>query len=304
MNYPFTRRHFLATAALAACSLSAAAPARRVGLGFSLYGMKTLPVADALRVCAEAGFHDVEFPLNAGYPTELKVFSPALRKELRAQLAARGLRLAAFMDNIHLTVDDATHATNLERIKAAAEIAHDLAPAAPPVLETVMGGKPAEWDKVKAQMAARLADWGRAAAAGKITLCIKPHVGSAAHLPEHALWLLEQVKSPAVKLAYDFSHYQLRGVDLGKSLDALLPHTAFIHVKDSVGELGKFQFVLPGEGKIDYADYFRRLKAANWAGSICVEVSGQVFSKPGYDPVAAAKKSYAALAPAFKAAGL
>jgi len=71
-----------------------------------------------------------------------------------------------------------------------------------------------------------------------------------------------------------------------------------------VGELGKFQFVLPGEGKIDYADYFRRLKAANWSGSVCVEVSGQVFSKPGYDPVAAAKKSFTALAPAFRAAGL
>lgn len=304
MNHSSTRRHFLATTALAACSLPAAAPARRVGFGFSLYGMKTLPVADALRVCAETGFHDVEFALNPGYPTEPKLLSSDQRKELRAQLAARGLRLAALMDNFHLTVDDPTHAANLERLKAAAQLAHDLAPDAPPVLETVMGGKPAEWDKVKAQMAARLADWGRAAAAGKLTLCIKPHVGSAAHLPEHALWLLDQVKNPAVKLAYDFSHYQLRGVDLGQSLDALLPHTRFIHVKDSIGELGKFQFVLPGEGKIDYADYFRRLKAANWSGSVCVEVSGQVFSKPGYDPVAAAKKSYAALAPAFKAAGL
>ncbi|MEQ2010161.1 MAG: TIM barrel protein, partial [Limisphaerales bacterium] len=172
MNHPFTRRQFLATAALAACSLSAAAPARRVGLGFSLYGMKTLPVADALRVCAETGFHDVEFALNPGYPTEPKLLSPEQRKDLRAQLAARGLRLAALMDNLSLTADDATHAKSLERIQAAAQLAHDLAPDAPPVLETVMGGKPAEWDKVKAQMAERLADWAKAAAAAKITLCI------------------------------------------------------------------------------------------------------------------------------------
>ena len=300
------RRRFFQTTALAslAGTVPAAAPARRVGLGFSLYGMKTIPVEQALRVCAEVGFHDVEFALNPGFPTEPKLLSPAQRKDLRAQLGTLGLRLAALMDNLSLTADDKAPAANLERIKAAAELAHALAPDAPPVLETVMGGKPADWDKVKAPMAARLADWGRAAAATKLTLCIKPHVGSAAHLPEHGLWLLEQVKNPAVKLAYDFSHYQLRGLDLGKTLDALLPHTAFIHVKDALGDAAKFQFALPGEGTIDYADYFRRLKAANWSGSVCVEVSGQVFGKPGYDPVAAAKKCHAALAPAFKLAGL
>ena len=301
-----SRRQFLQTAALAALasSASAAAPVRRVGLGFSLYGMKTLPVEQAIRVCAETGFHDVEFALNPGYPTEPKLLSPAQRKEIRTQLGSLGLRLTSLMDNLHLTADEPTHATNLERIKSAAQLAHDLAPDAPPLLETVMGGKPAEWDKVKAQMATRLADWAKAAAAAKITLCIKPHVGGAAHLPEHALWLLDQVKHPSVKLAYDFSHYQLRGLDLGKSLTALLPHTAFIHVKDAIGDAAKFQFALPGEGTIDYADYFRRLKAANWQGSVCVEVSGQIFGKPGYDPIAAAKKCHAALSPAFKSAGL
>ena len=301
-----SRRQFLQTAALAALasSASAAAPGRRVGLGFSLYGMKTLPVEQAIRVCAETGFHDVEFALNPGYLTEPKLLSPAQRKEIRTQLGSLGLRLTSLMDNLHLTADEPTHATNLERIKSAAQLAHDLAPDAPPLLETVMGGRPADWDKVKAQMAKRLADWAKAAAAAKITLCIKPHVGGAAHLPEHALWLLDQVKHPSVKLAYDFSHYQLRGLDLGKSLAALLPHTAFIHVKDAIGDAAKFQFALPGEGTIDYADYFRRLKAANWQGSVCVEVSGQIFGKPGYDPIAAAKKCHAALSPAFKSAGL
>ena len=303
-NHP-SRRRFLQVAALGALGATVqAAPARRVGLGFSLYGMKTLPVEQALRVCAEIGFHDIELALNPGYATEPKLLSPAQRQELRALVSSLGLRLSALMDNLSLTTDEKAHAANLERIKAAAALAHELAPDAPPLLETVMGGKPAEWDKVKAQMAERLADWGRAAAAGKMTLCIKPHVSGAAHLPEHALWLLDQVKNPAVKLAYDFSHYQLRGLDLGKTLDALLPHSAFIHVKDAIGDAGKFQFALPGEGTIDYADYFRRLKAANWSGSICVEVSGQVFGKPGYDPIAAAKKCHAALAPAFRAAGL
>ena len=303
MNTSLTRRQFLASTAFAACSLDAAPAARRVGLGFSLYGMKTLPVEQALRACAEIGFSEVELALNPGYATEPKLLSPVQRKDLRTQLDGLGLRLAALMDNLSLAADDKTHAANLDRIRAAAELAHTLAPAAPPVLETVMGGKPAEWEQVKARFAARLTDWARVAAEGKLTLCVKPHVMAAAHLPAHGLWLLDQVKNPALKLAYDFSHYQLRGLALGETLDALLPHTAFIHVKDARGDAAKVQFALPGEGTIDYADYFRRLKAANWSGCVCVEVSGQIFNQPGYEPLTAAKKCFASLAPAWRAAG-
>ena len=124
------------------------------------------------------------------------------------------------------------------------------------------------------------------------------HVALAAHQP------LEHDRISGIDFVHDDELGDPRGLDLGKTLDALLPHTAFIHVKDALGDVAKFQFALPGEGTIDYADYFRRLKASNWAGSVCVEVSGQVFGKPGYDPIAAAKKCYAALAPAFRAAGL
>jgi inosose dehydratase len=41
------------------------------------------------------------------------------------------------------------------------------------------------------------------------------------------------------------------------------------------------------------------LRAANWSGPVVVEVRAQVFNKPGYDPVAAAKQCHAALASAF-----
>jgi len=43
------------------------------------------------------------------------------------------------------------------------------------------------------------------------------------------------------------------------------------------------------------------LRKFRYSGPVCVEVSSQLFNQPGYDPVAAAKSSYAALSQAMNA---
>ena len=119
------------------------------------------------------------------------------------------------MDNLSLVAADAAHAQNLDRIKAAAELAHTLAPDQPPILESVLGGKSADWDSLKDKMADRARDWARVAAENKLTVCLKPHVNSAVDSPERLLWLHQQVASPFVKLCYDFSHFEVRGMEMG-----------------------------------------------------------------------------------------
>ncbi|MCX6900763.1 MAG: sugar phosphate isomerase/epimerase [Verrucomicrobia bacterium] len=298
-----TRRQFLqqtaATAALAALPSSSRAGGAGISLGFSLYGMKTVPLDDALRTCAEIGYRNVEFALNPGFPTEPKLLSAEARKNLRSRLASLRLDLSALMLNISLTADDAAHAKNLDALKAAVQLAQDLAPQQPPVVETVLGGKPAEWDNVKDRMAERLQSWAAVATAGRTTLAIKAHVGNAVNSPERLLWLIEKAHSPAVKATYDYSHFQLAGIPLADSLKALLPQTRFIHLKDATGDAKKFQFLLPGEGKTDYATYFKLLKQFGYSGPVVVEVSGQIFNKLGYDANAAAKKCFAVLSAAL-----
>jgi len=308
---PLSRRTFL-TRTASALSLTALGsplfaegrPASTFGLGYTLYGMKSLPLDEALSTCAEIGYNSVELCLLDGYPTAAAQFGSADRAKLREGLAAVQLRVSGLMENFSALADDAQQAKILDRIKAAGELAHDVSPEAIPPLETVLGGKPAGWDQVKDRMVERLRAWAKAAEEAKITIAIKAHVMHATQTPEHLLWLWRAVDHPAIQIAYDYSHFQVQGLAFDDTFNALLPHTRFIHVKDATGPADKVQFLLPGEGTIDYGAYFRKLQQFGYRGDVVVEVSAMLFKKAGYDPKEAARKSYTALTAGLEKAGL
>ncbi|MGE0605863.1 MAG: sugar phosphate isomerase/epimerase family protein [Pirellulales bacterium] len=262
--------------------------------------MKMLPLNEALQACAEIGYQHVEFSLNEGYSTAPDVFTSAARRDAAEQLRKLRLGLPCLMVNISLTADAQAHAANLALIGKAGGLAHELNADQPPILETILGGSPAKWEEQKQGMAQKLHDWAEAAEQAKAVIAIKAHVASAANSPERLLWLLSEVKSPAIQAAYDYSHFELQGIGMEASLRALLPRTRFIHVKDSAGDAAKFQFLLPGEGRTDYVKLFSLLKMHGYTGPVCVEVSGQIFNKPGYDPVAAARQSFTVLSDALE----
>ena len=307
-NTTFSRRLLLQLAAgtitLPKFAFGAAtgAVAEGLSLGFSLYGMKTVPLDVALTTCAEIGYTHVEFALNEGYATEPTQFSNEDRSEAAAKLNELNLCLPSLMVNISLTANDKAHAQSLELISAAGRVGRDILPEKPPFLETVLGGSPTKWEEQKSGMADKLRDWAAAAQQAKTIIAIKAHVNSAVNSPERLFWLLDEVKSPAIEVAYDYSHFELQGIDMEESLKLLLPRTKFIHVKDSQGDLSKFQFLLPGEGRTDYVKYFSLLRKQNYKGPVCVEVSGQVFNKKDYNPIVAAKKCYTSLSAALKEA--
>lgn len=278
---------------------NALAAKEQPSLGFSLYGMKSLSLDVALQTCAEVGYSHVELSLNTGYVTEPSAFSAESRNVAALTLQKLKLGVPCLMVLMNLTADDKAHAANLKLIASAAQIGRDLVPDQPPILETILGGNPAKWNEQKAGMADRLRDWAAAAENAKTVIALKAHVSNAVNSPDRLLWLLDEVKSPALQVAYDYSHFELQGIDMAESMKLLLPRTRFIHVKDSQGDAAKFQFVLPGEGRTDYVQYFSLLKQHGYTGPVCVEVSGQVFSKPGYDPIAAAKQSHATLSVAL-----
>lgn len=286
-------------------ALGAADGKRTIGLGFSLYGMRSLPLADALTACASLGYDSVELPVMSDWPGDSAKLPAEARRDFRTQMNDLGLRLAAVMENMPALGDEVEHAANLERLKRACALAVELKQTDKmPLVETIVGGKAGEFEGVKNRLVNRLKDWAKIAEKAKATVAVKAHISNAVQRPEQLIWLLEQVASPYLKGAYDYSHFQLQELKLADTVAALLPHSVFIHVKDTEHSQGKRGFLLPGEGTIDYRQYFRLLAASDYRGDVVVEVSGQVASKPGYDPLVAARKCYNHLAPAMRGAGI
>lgn len=292
------RNWLLATAGVLATPLLAQEKPPPLRLGFSLYGMKNLPLKEALTICANIGYDGVELALMPGYPAEPKLFNAERRREIKDLLNKHRLQLHGMMLNINEPGDERTHQSNLDQIRRAAELSQDITDQ-PALIETILGGKPTEWAERKSKLVERLKSWAKVAAEHRVTLAIKPHVSNSLHTPDDALWLIREVGSASIKLAYDFSHYQLQGLQLESTLKALLPHTVFIHVKDSQGEASKYTFLLPGQGTTDYKKYAELLNTGKYNGPVVVEVSGLISNKPGYDATAAAKASYTHLARAM-----
>ncbi len=271
---------------------------------FSLYGMRKLKMADALTHCAAIGYDGIEIDSTAGQSGDpFKLPKPA-RNDVRKQLANLSLSLPCMMDNLRLLVPAKQHQQNLDRLKAVGELGHELSPAKPPVIETVLGGKQSDWERVTNQMAEVLGDWATAGKSAQTIIAIKAHIGGALHSPDAAKWLADQVNSPWIRLNYDYSHFQLQDFDFVQSVKTMIDDTVFIHIKDKRGQAGNFQFLLPGDGDIDYPKYWELLQTHRYRGAVTVEVSGQIHGKPGYDPLQAAQHSYDQIAPTLKKAGL
>jgi inosose dehydratase len=300
-----SRRTFLtqvvATATIAAVGRLAAATtvAREspLSLGFSLYGMKTLPLDRALAECTRIGYRNVELALLAGFPTDPAKLTAEVRRTTREACAHAGQRISALMVNLSLTGNEAARTAHLGVLRQACEFAREFDAQSPPVLETVLGGKAATWEAEKAGMVTRLREWDAVAREHDVTLTVKAHVGSGVNSPDRLLWLLHETGGTHVAVAYDHSHFGLAGLSIAAGLTPLASRTRFVHLKDASGDSASSRFLLPGEGQADFKEIFRQLVVAGYRGPVVVEVSSQIFNRPGYDPIAAAESSYAALAP-------
>ncbi|MAV35499.1 MAG: hypothetical protein CMJ59_08575 [Planctomycetaceae bacterium] len=306
--FPSTRRQFLLSTSsvglgMSTCSAlqSAAATVTKgnVTLSFGTYGMQALKLEEAIRVLGEIGYDGVEVIVRPSSDATPANMSAARRQQVRTQLDAHGLRLTALMENLHPSEDETTHRAGLERLKQAAALGHDLAPATQPLIQTVLGGR--KWEQAKPLFLQRLADWVELAEKQDALIAIKPHRGGGMSRPEEAVWLIQQLgQTPRLRMVYDYSHYAFRDMTLAATVATSLKYTAHVAVKDTIQKGAGTTFVLPGEsGNLDYDALLTMFYRGGYRGDFCCEVSSAVWKQPGYDPAVAAETCYRNMATAF-----
>ena len=262
---------------------------KKITLGFSNYGMKTLAYKEAIPYVGKVGFDSMELCLLPGWPTEPKKLSAADRKEIGTLIADSKLKLTALMENLGPSPMPEVSKGLQDRLEQAFILANELGGKHPPVVQTVLGG--GVWEKVQTLYVDTLGKWTELAAKAKVILAIKPHRSGAMNLPSQAIWLIEQLKnSPWLKMVYDPSHLMFRDLDLVKMLKDSLPHVAHVAIKDAAKRDEKIVFDLAGStNSIDYGALIKVLKEGNYQGDVNCEVSSMVSEKLGYDPLKSAQ---------------
>lgn len=278
-------------------------------LGFSTWAMPKVPIDTALDHIAAVGYSGIEITMHKGWVTDVDTLTPAERQRIRARVTALGLELPAVTCPGTLAGDPAVVEASMARVVKAMDVAVEWAdPAGPPCVVTIPGGKPSDWEDAacRQQLVDSTAQLAAEAERRGVVFSFEAHVLQIVETPDQMLWLMEQVPSPALKVNFDISHFDVLGIPTEESVQKLVPNGRSIHthVKDQLGRSPNHQYLIPGEGDFDFVGYLRAMQAAGFTGYIVPEISLMVQRRPTYDPLAAATQSFAVLEAAFRDAGI
>jgi inosose dehydratase len=278
---------------------------RTIGLGVNTFAFKRQPFDITIREVAAIGFDAIELSALPEHPTEPVRVSTAERRQIRRLLGDQGLALPQIFERIPLMGTEAEHHGNLERLRRDAAFAHDVnarVGGIHPDIGTHLYGDPDQWERSKELMVARLREWAEIGRAMETIIAIKGHNRTLMDTSAKTQWVVRQVNSPWLRVVFDYSHYQFAGEELGTALERLIPYSVMISLQDGrkhPDRLG-MEPLLPGDGTVDYAQYFRRLLDLGYDGYATL-----FFLEPSIGtPVQAAKRGFEKIAAIMRQVGV
>lgn len=268
-------------------------------IGYGTYGLQDQNIFEAIPRLAGIGYRALELTIADGWPTAPKQLTPEKRAALKSLIKAEGFTPPVLMDLLHPFA--ATNRETLrDRLQEAFQLARDLHFGADqkPIYTTTLGDKLPDWETGRDQIVEMTGWMADLAKSHSVILALEPHVGGSFDRPEKAAWLMRTLNHPHARLNLDISHFLALGLDIDNAMEQLVSHAIFAHIKDVTAPSPKPQFLLPGDGAYDLSAYFRKLRALGYRGAVVVEVSGQIWKAPGYQPWEAASRCFSALSKA------
>ncbi len=280
-------------------------------ISYCTWGMMTVGIEQAIPAVAKIGYDAIELAVTPRWPTALDTLDADKREQIVKLLGEHELTLSAVAGHTSMCEEGPdANAANMQRLRDTIDLTAELTsenPAQqdePAITASLIGGREEEWETKKELIAERVAGLGDYAASRGVILAVEPHSGTAFDQPDKAVWLMEQVNHPAVRLNFDISHFDIWDIGIDDCVPQLVPWSVHTHVKDQRGRYPNHEFLTPGSGPFDFVHYLRAMDAAGYTGFVGMEVSVMVQRKPGYDPFVDAALGYYALVHAFNESGV
>jgi hydroxypyruvate isomerase len=274
-------------------------------IAYGTYATPMMPLEEALRMIADIGYDGVELCVSPRHNIMPEDMDSAQRQQLRKMLRELNLGVPSlFMLGSVFTEDEQAHKRRLHLTQQVMQLARDLDIGEPPVISTGIGGRTAMWETHRRLLVQLLEDYAKLASDEGFILAAEPHVNAMVDRSERAIWLMEALNDPLIRLHFDIVHLYLAREPISEAVHKLVPYTAHTHVTDARILEDRFELVPLGQGELDCVEYVKAMHEAGWTDFITVEVSTMVWSKEDYNPFAVAASSYSTLDNAFKEAGV
>ena len=218
---------------------------------------------EALRGIAAAGFKYVELSAVPGWTEHVELDGT---DAVRRKLDEHGLEAVSLSGHSDLTTRDGLeHGIKAVRWAAAFGI---------PIVNTAVGGH-ASKEESEAAFLANIGELADAADDAGVVVALEIH-GDIMASGRKTLPLLEKIGRDSVKVNYDTANVEFysgdRAVD---DLEAIAPHLAHVHLKDTAGGKGVWDFGAIGSGTVDFQRVLEILERAGYTGPLSVELEFQ-----------------------------
>jgi sugar phosphate isomerase/epimerase len=219
---------------------------------------------EALAGIAEAGYKHVELSAVPGWTEHVDLDDdPA---EVRRKLDEYGLEPVSLSAHSDLTTSEGLE-HGIKGVRWAADFGL-------PIVNTAVGGHQSA-DENESAFLGNIGELADAAEAAGVVVALEIH-GDIMASSDVTIPLLEKIGRDSVKVNYDTANVEYySGEQAVDDLPKITPYLAHVHLKDTTGGKGNWNFPALGTGTVDFARVVEILREAGYDGPLSVELEFQ-----------------------------